>query len=40
MIERIRRNWDGVDPPHLRPAGVPDAPCAKVTRMGDKPVAF
>ncbi len=40
MIERIRTNGGGVDHPRFRPAGVPDAPCAKVTRIGDEPIAF
>jgi hypothetical protein len=39
MIERIRTNGGGVDHPHFRPVGVPDAPCATVARIGDKHVA-
>jgi hypothetical protein len=39
MIERIRTTGGGVDHPHFQPAGVPDAPCATVAWIGDKPVA-
>lgn len=39
MIERIRTTGGGVDHPHFQPAGVPDAPCATVAWICDKPVA-